>query len=788
MIPMHNTPEHAAQRFAASMLCNGYQLEALHSYTDVNGQPCYWRIRAKHPNTGDKWIRPMKLNGRSFTLGEPNFPKGKPLYRLHDLAARPDEPVIVVEGEMCADRLAQISVLATTSGGAGSAEKADWQVLAKRSVTIWPDHDEAGKQYADTVKTALLALGCTVRVIDITALRLAPKADAVDWLNANPQATAAQVLALACTEPSCSKSLVDKTDVPSADLAHTTKCAYSNGRFELSEHGVLFIGTDKDGREKAPLWLCSPLYVVAKTRDAKSGEWGRLLAWQDDDGVRHQWAMPLEMLEGDGLDVRRELARRGLQLSPNKAVRDLIAAYLKVWSVETRARCVDRLGWHENVYLTPSYTIGEAEEHVVFQNTHAIEPALAALGTAEEWREGVASLALGNNRLVFALSVAFAGTLAHLVDEDSGGFHLRGLSSSGKSTALKMAASVWGKPSTYVRLWRATANGLEGLAALHNDNLLILDELSQIDPKEAGQAAYLLANGQGKARAARNGTARAAQRWRLMFLSAGEESLSALMARAGKKTNAGQEIRLADLEIDAGAGMGAFEQLHHYDTPGALALAIKEATAKLYGEVGLAWLKRIVSDQLSLTRFIRDGIQQFMSEVLPAQAVGQIERVARRFALVAIAGELASHYGLTGWPEHEAGRAAKTCFMTWFAAFGAIGNREESTLLAQIRAFFEAHGGSRFEDVNALSEQRIFQRAGFCRARAKGGREFLVLPEVFKRELCAGYDLKIAERILLARGWLAPGGDRTTQKLRLPGIETPTRVYVFTSNMWEAEE
>ncbi|CEK09175.1 DUF927 domain-containing protein [Legionella hackeliae] len=39
---------------------------------------------------------------------------------------------------------------------------------------------------------------------------------------------------------------------------------------------------------------------------------------------------------------------------------------------------------------------------------------------------------------------------------------------------------------------------LEGLASLHNDGLLILDELSQMDPREAGEAAYLLANGQGK--------------------------------------------------------------------------------------------------------------------------------------------------------------------------------------------------------------------------------------------------------------------------------------------------
>ena len=114
----------------------------------------------------------------------------------------------------------------------------------------------------------------------------------------------------------------------------------------------------------------------------------------------------------------------------------------------------------------------------------------------------------GNARLVFAISAALAPTLAKFTKEDSGGFHFRGVSSCGKSTALMVAASVWGNPKSYCRLWRSTANGLEGLAALHNDGLLILDELSQMDPKEAGEAAYLLANGQGKTRASRHGTAK----------------------------------------------------------------------------------------------------------------------------------------------------------------------------------------------------------------------------------------------------------------------------------------
>jgi uncharacterized protein (DUF927 family) len=807
MTTTHETPKAAARRLAAGAMREGFTPEALHTYTDRDGKPLYWRIRAKNPTTGDKWIRPMKMNGTSYALGEPaadEQPDGKPLYRLHDLAARTDDVVIVTEGEHKADKLAALGLLVTTSGAADSAGKADWQPLAGRDVLIWPDHDEAGRRYAEAVAAALMPRGCTVRVLDVAALGLEAKGDAADWLAAHPQATAADVLALACHEGAENGPQRDEEDAEAPEAAQPATdapasedvpndgpntCKYGGGKFTLTERGVFFTGTDKDGNEKAPVWVCSPIGVIAKTRDAKSGEWGRLLEWFDDDDVRHQWPMPLELLEGDGVDVRRELARLGLHIATSKTARDLLAAYIKVWPVDVRARCVERLGWHGPVYSTPSETIGDAGELVVFQNAHAIEPALTVAGTADAWRESVAALAAGNTRLVFAVSVAFAGTLAGIVGEDSGGFHLRGKSSSGKSTALKAAASVWGDPAAYVRVWRATANGLEGLAALHNDGLLILDELSQCDPREAGESAYLLANGQGKARAARNGTARASQRWRLLFLSAGEESLSALMARAGRKANAGQEIRLADFDADAGAGMGAFEELHGELTPAALALAVKDAAARTHGAVGLAWLCHVVHDRARLADFIADGIRQFVADVVPVGASGQVERVARRFALVAVAGELAAHYGLTGWQRGEGERAARACFMAWLESFGGIGNREERTVLAQVRAFFEAHGASRFEDVAATEDQRIINRAGFYRASPSGLREFLVLSEAFKAEVCKGLDAKAAERLLVVKGWIEPGGDgRPTQKPRLPGIGTAARVYVFTGKVWEGEE
>ena len=72
----------------------------------------------------------------------------------------------------------------------------------------------------------------------------------------------------------------------------------------------------------------------------------------------------------------------------------------------------------------------------------------------------------------------------------------------------EVGGSVWGCSDSqqgYLRQWRATSNGLEGVAALHCDSLLVLDEISEVNPREAGLIAYMLANGQGKARAGRLG-------------------------------------------------------------------------------------------------------------------------------------------------------------------------------------------------------------------------------------------------------------------------------------------
>lgn len=192
------TPKDAARRLSAGAVRDGFKPQALHVYNGTDGQTSYWRMRLKHPGTGEKWIRPMWFDGTSYIIGEPPAPaNGKPLYHLPELlAADPAAPVWIVEGEWCADHLHKLGLIATTSGSAASASGADWTPLQGRSCLLWPDNDAPGRTYADTVTAALHALDCTVEHIDVAALGLPMKGDAADWLALHPDATAADVLAL----------------------------------------------------------------------------------------------------------------------------------------------------------------------------------------------------------------------------------------------------------------------------------------------------------------------------------------------------------------------------------------------------------------------------------------------------------------------------------------------------------------------------------------------------------------------------------------------------------------
>jgi putative DNA primase/helicase len=590
--------------------------------------------------------------------------------------------------------------------------------------------------------------------------------------------------------------------------------------FTLDDGGVWFHGRDKDGNPARALWLCSALQVEALTRNQEGAGWGYLLTFADPLGVPKQWAMPARMLSGDGGEYRATLLNMGLRIATAPAARNRLTEYIQTRDPGEFASCTDRIGWHGRAFVLPHETIGDDAERIVFQSENQMENTFRIKREAQDWTDRIGRLCAGNSRLVFAVSCAFAGPLLRPGGMESGGFHLRGDSSSGKTTALRLAASVYGGPS-YMQRWRTTDNALEAIAAQHCDSLLILDELAQVEGKVAGECAYMLANEQSKARATRNGAARSRLSWRLLFLSAGELGLADHMAEGGKRTRTGQEVRMADIPADAGAGMGAFEHLHGLGDGAAFSSHLAREAGLCHGAVGHAFLQWVTQHADTLAKRVRDAVAVLSYAWVPSGASGQVARVAARFALVGVAGALATEAGLTGWDEGESEDAAKACFDAWLQARGGAGNGEVKAMLRQVRGFLEAHGEGRFtwwhramDDHNA----KTLMRAGFRRLIDEEGLpikmqktgytpradkeiydeltaidgeqtriEYFVLPEVFRTELCRGFDHKAVCKVLLQHSCLKPDkGREVDAKPRLPGMG-PTWCYRISPAIMELD-
>ena len=580
--------------------------------------------------------------------------------------------------------------------------------------------------------------------------------------------------------------------------------------FEMRADGLW-----REPRDEKPFRVCGPFEVVAETRPGSSDEWGLLLQWRDRDGTLHRYIMPRRLLAGDAVEVLARLSACGLALNRSPAGRAALLHFLSAVEVPQRVRTVPRTGWHRPPggrasFVLPGRSFGDTGAELVMLDLEPAPTVYRASGTLAGWREEVSARCVGNSRLAFAVSCAFAAPLLDLVGDEGGGVNLRGASSSGKTTCVDAAASVWGAPSktpdAFVRSWRSTANALEATAQAHSGALLPMDELGQADPAEVGPTLYMLANGIGKARARAGGGNRQAVSWVTLLLSSSEESAASLAAQAGKGLRAGQEVRLLDVPAAVSGGFGCFDTLHGEAGGSAFAQALRRGVLAHYGHAApafLAWLaERLRAAPDFAAEELAARVRAWQAQHVEDGAHGQVQRAGRRLALVAVAGELATEAGITGWPAGEAERAAGVVFRDWRAEWGE-GSREDQHLATALRRFIGLHGGSRFEVVREPGDEavgaqaepalpegtRIPQRAGWRWQEVSeiGERQWVhgLLPDVFAAEIARPLGLEEREararlgRAGLIRGHREAGEVRWAFKARrIPGNGRPRLMVV----------
>lgn len=792
------------------------------AYRDAAGQLLRYTLRFETAD-GGKEIRPATLwragPGKPLRWTPKAEPGPRPLYGLDRLAARPAARVLLVEGEKAADaageRFPDLVVL-TWPGGAKGIGKADFRPLQGRQVVAWPDADAAGRKAAqDAAQAALQAGAGSAAVVEIPG-GLPPAWDLADvW---PPGLDAARA-----------RELIDGARLVEPSERPTRSPPPEAGPDVVWPHGLrmhpgvgLFWEEQKGEGEPVRHWICDPFEVIATGRTPDGDRWSTVVRFRDRDGRERLIPLPWTSLASGGADAKHLLADNGLSFKTGSgALTRLSEALFRVRS-PARMLLVDTTGWaevrneggpSELRYVLPDQSFGpDGGEPALFTgSTQALNYGVA--GDPQAWCDGVGRRACGNGPLMFALSAAFAGPLLRLLGEEGGGFHFRGNSSAGKSTLLIAAGSVWGGSRGQLGFgytWRATSNGLEGLACAHSDGLLCLDEFGQIDPNEAGSAAYLLANGQGKARSKSDGTQRKATRWRVLVLSSGETSLAAHMASSARSDRAavGQEVRLVDIAADAGRGMGIWETVLAEDLPALAPIAAKVAAGELlsdddrrtaggqmsvattaaaranYGHAGRRFLEQLAADPEAATAHAREIAKAFEVKAARPGDSAQVGRVGRRFAVVAAAGELAACWGLVPWPAGAASEAARALFWRWADGFGRDTSREQRAVLLALRNFILENpaefGGIGAEDPvedelpsagGRAGEGRSMKSAGWRRTR--GMEVFYCLHSAgWAKALKGVADPKEAAKVVRDAGFLEPDTDRgrTQKKIKVGGL------------------
>ena len=147
------------------------------AYRNAAGEVLFWIQRIRLRSGGKAFLHRVWLDGDwhrpsrrdAFSC---DWPTPRPLYGLPDLLQRPEAPVLVVEGEGTADAAARLfpqHVVLTWPNGSKAIAKADWTPLAGRSVTLWPDADEAGQAAMQSLAALLHPLDCQLHLVALPA-------------------------------------------------------------------------------------------------------------------------------------------------------------------------------------------------------------------------------------------------------------------------------------------------------------------------------------------------------------------------------------------------------------------------------------------------------------------------------------------------------------------------------------------------------------------------------------------------------------------------------------------
>jgi hypothetical protein len=413
-------------------------------------------------------------------------------------------------------------------------------------------------------------------------------------------------------------------------------------KYKKSDETIYLISQDDDGRERE-IPISTPFGIIARLRRADEN---------DSSGLR----IRVRGMNGD--DREADIARRDLVKSGGQEIKVLlydlgmrtyyegekhVIAFLKAVDPEQEIVMVSRRGWHE---LPDPIFVAPSGEVIGVKNDTKIELEIGTetetSGKFSDWKTTIEAVTKldGVQHWRIAAAASFAGPIAQLCKLETSGIHFSGMTSRGKTIALRIATSAWSNPETgrgLLSLWRSTDNAFEASAAASNGTILALDEVKLANGKLVASTLFQLTSGTSKSRSNLKQTLQKRIRWTTFVLSSGEQSLKEKVQSDHGKWLPGMSVRFTDIDVT--------DVNSHVDKKNIDELLV--GIQSNYGIAGPKFCEALVQSGLHL----KPGelifrIQETAKIIIGHDADGALLRAVMPLALIQTAGELAQEFGV----------------------------------------------------------------------------------------------------------------------------------------------
>ncbi|MFJ5625580.1 DUF927 domain-containing protein [Peribacillus loiseleuriae] len=399
----------------------------------------------------------------------------------------------------------------------------------------------------------------------------------------------------------------------------------------LKAHGLYQSKFSKDGEElEAKLISYEPIVISGLFENLTDESEGFIVSWFDG----REWKEIVRSRD-HFMDSNKiiDLALYGFPVDSNNTKK--LIQYLKDFHAVNRLKLhfksySEQLGWFGNGFLLGNQYISTGEKEIHFYPADVGEKQLVegfnAQGDINRWLDIIDRLQ-GYPNVIIGIYASLASVLSSILKVDSFIFEWSGETSKGKSISMKVAASVWGNPSTdqggIIKKWNVTPVNIERTASLLKHLPLFLDDTKDLSGiKTVSNLIYNLASGQGRGRGSVNGSQKT-RYWNNITFSTGEQKITTFAKDGG---TVGRVIPIVNLPF--GKADAETSQLVE---------GIEIDLQECYGVAGEKWIRFILDNRENWDMW--KGHYRTFRQTFSEQANGNsvVGRLAKYMALLATA-------------------------------------------------------------------------------------------------------------------------------------------------------